>query len=306
MKTSESTGEIFKALVEAAAELGMVAKTGRMTEGARYDFASIDDYEKVWRPVLTKHGLTVTSSVFHMQELDPGEYRNGTKFYRHEIGMQTRAIHSSGEWLEVTSYGVGFDTSDKGPGKAQTYARKYGVAGLLGLSTSDDVDGSDVTAGQGQAQKPAATPPARKAATRKKAAKPAEKPAQAPATPPPGDPPRDPLQTINSTQGKALWTAWNARLNAIGAKPDPGIRAKALKEVILEGWGFESSATITQEKYPEILQAATTYERPEHGDSDPEPPPEDGLRTGNDDPPEKGFGPDPDDPAGEIPDSELL
>ena len=64
--------------------------------------------------------------------------KDGTPQHAYAVSIFLRLVHKSGQWIEVESIGEGQDRGDKSTYKALTGARKYGVAMLLGLITTDD------------------------------------------------------------------------------------------------------------------------------------------------------------------------
>lgn len=57
------------------------------------------------------------------------------------IGINLRIVHvESGDAIDVWSAGAGRDSQDKGPGKAITYATKYGLLKTLMIRGEDDPD----------------------------------------------------------------------------------------------------------------------------------------------------------------------
>ena len=69
------------------------------------------------------------------------------------VGIVTRLIHSSGQWIEGTLY---MPTSDPRPqtiGSAITYGRRYALCPIAGIASDDDDDGNQA---QGQPAETAA------------------------------------------------------------------------------------------------------------------------------------------------------
>jgi hypothetical protein len=85
------------------------------------------DLASIWeaiREALTAHGLSV------VQLPAPGD--NGT------LRLHTRLLHESGEWLESEIQMPLGKQDPQGYGSALTYARRYGLAALLGIVQEDD------------------------------------------------------------------------------------------------------------------------------------------------------------------------
>jgi hypothetical protein len=154
MRSSEYINELCAALALAQAEFRSVAKTGRNQQQS-YDYADTEDYLRVARPILAKHGLSVVSSCSEVVAAGvmPTRQRDWP-IWRARVVV--RILHSSGQWLEGDAWGDGADGGDKGVYKAQTGGRKYGLALLLGLATGDDAEGDERT----DTEVRATTPPA--------------------------------------------------------------------------------------------------------------------------------------------------
>jgi len=146
MNQSESIAKLAPALVAAVAEMGPVSKSGNNTFD-RYTYAKLEDYVKAVAPVLAKHDLCLMSGVPEVFCLESRTTRNGGTENACRARLTMRLLHKSGEWIEAESFGEGQDRADKATYKAITGARKYGIASLLGLATSDDPE-SDEQVGQ--------------------------------------------------------------------------------------------------------------------------------------------------------------
>lgn len=71
-------------------------------------------------------------------------------------GVRTMLLHVSGQWIANTCF---CEPKDKGPqamGSVNTYLRRYGLAGVVGIAQADD----DAEAGQPRAPKPKREAPA--------------------------------------------------------------------------------------------------------------------------------------------------
>lgn len=121
----------------------------RMKNGGTfsYSYSSLDSVLSACRPVLSKHGLAI-SWVFEAGE------RHGWVITRLLWGSETLESR-------LPAYG-GNDMQSLG--SAITYAKRYGLTGLIGVTAEEDDDGASAGT-QAQQQKPAtrapaATPPA--------------------------------------------------------------------------------------------------------------------------------------------------
>lgn len=142
MNTSTNTKEIATALAAAQGEFRSVQKSGNNTYD-RYKYAKLEDYVEAVGNVLPKHGLSRLASVEEIIPMDDRETQNGKKEHVVRVKLVLRIMHTSGEWIEMPSYGEGQDRADKAIYKAITGAHKYALASALGLATTDDPENDD-------------------------------------------------------------------------------------------------------------------------------------------------------------------
>lgn len=130
MTHSENIAELGAALAATQAELDPAVKDSRNPHlGNRYaDLAACWDALKA---VLPKHGLSVVQA--------------GTMVDGHAV-LSTMLVHSSGQWIRgITPLAYGEHrglTPMQCLGSAWTYARRYGLAAITGL-TAEDSDAAD-------------------------------------------------------------------------------------------------------------------------------------------------------------------
>jgi hypothetical protein len=148
MQTSESVANIFKAIIQAQSEFTPAVKDATNPH-FRSKYANFDSIVDTIRPVLAKNGLAF---------MQPTVDIDGKLF------IKTRIIHGSGEWIE-SSYPVNPVKNDpQGYGSALTYARRYSLSSILGITSDEDDDGNKSShppqqkAYQPQIQKPQSPP----------------------------------------------------------------------------------------------------------------------------------------------------
>jgi len=131
MQTSESIGQIAAALAAAQAVMG-----GALKDSANPFFKSkYADLESVWgaaRAALTSNGLAIVQGTDGLPD--------------NQIGVTTRLIHTSGEWISSTIWMTPKDMTPQSVGSTITYARRYGLAAMVGIYQTDD----DAEAAQGR------------------------------------------------------------------------------------------------------------------------------------------------------------
>lgn len=161
MKTSESVKEIAAALAAAQAEMGRVIKDKtakvqtKIGGGYSFDYADLPSMLDVVKPALAKHNIALVQAA----EVPDGVLR-----------LDTRLLHSSGEWIESSLSMKPDDTSPQKIGSAITYARRYALGCMVGVAAEDEDDDGNAAQGnmaqvtQRPRQQPASTPPAEPAA----------------------------------------------------------------------------------------------------------------------------------------------
>lgn len=142
MRSSEKTEQIGAALAAAQAEFRAVPKNGQNTYD-KYSYAKLEDYVKVSMPILAKHHISILTSVDQTETLEVRLSSKGNKEYGVRVKCSIRLLHESGQWVEADVWGEGQDRSDKAIYKAITGARKYGIAAMLGLATTDDPEADE-------------------------------------------------------------------------------------------------------------------------------------------------------------------
>lgn len=131
ISTSETLGELSTALAKAQGELTDPEKN---TKGYNYKYADLPIMLKTIRPVLTKHDLSFV------------QFTSGGD--DNFVQVTTRLMHKSGEWMEST-FSMPIEIK-KGMSLAQnigstlTYARRYSIQSVVGISGDADTDHNDV------------------------------------------------------------------------------------------------------------------------------------------------------------------
>lgn len=142
MQTSTTITEIAKALAEAQGEFRGVQKSGN-NKFDNYSYAKLEDYVRSVGNAMHRHGLSRVASVEEIFPLEDRETSNGKKEHVVRVKLLMRIMHTSGEWIEVPSFGEGQDRGDKAIYKAITGAHKYALASAMGLATTDDPENDD-------------------------------------------------------------------------------------------------------------------------------------------------------------------
>ena len=125
------------------ADLGPIEKDQKMVvknkEGRKvgeYDYISHDAVAAHVRPAFIDHGIMVVPTIL-------GSSKDGNRTEL-KVGIKFINTDDPQDFIEVESVGYGVDNSDKGPGKAYSYAVKYAYLKLLMLNSFDDADAGAV------------------------------------------------------------------------------------------------------------------------------------------------------------------
>jgi len=129
IRQSESIIKLSAAFVAAQAEMDHAARDSKNPH-FRSSYASLSSCLDACRPALNKHGIAI------MQGTARGEGR--------QIVVTTRLIHQSGEWMESDLSLPSDKDNAQGAGSAISYARRYALCGLVGISDVDD-DGNEAS-----------------------------------------------------------------------------------------------------------------------------------------------------------------
>ena len=153
---SAQVDQLFAALVAFQSEAPNVIKKAKadLGKGGAWTYAPLSVVRHIMRPVLAKHGIGIL-------QLPHQRYDANTNSYR--VGVSTRLIHSSGQWLQSPPmWCVPVDFSGTPSlraihfGSALTYARRYSYEATLGIVASKDDDG---VAGSGLSRSSEDKPP---------------------------------------------------------------------------------------------------------------------------------------------------
>ena len=161
INTTTPESQLNASFVKALGELRNVAKNA-VNPHFRNRYASLDAILDDVRPILASHNLGLSQEPL---------FEDG------KAGVVTRIIHASGETRESTLLLPIKDQTAQGVGSALTYAKRYAISSILGITADDDDDGE-------LASKPVVAKPIIKAeAPKPKPEKAPESPKELPSTP---------------------------------------------------------------------------------------------------------------------------
>ena len=128
---------IYSALAKCQAKCKLAGKSGKNTFDG-YSYAMLEDYIEVIRVPMAENGLSLTVTVKTIERLACRKTKSGNDEQVVQICLQGTLNHESGEQIVAEVYGEGQDRSDKAIYKAITGGKKYLIADLFNIATSDD------------------------------------------------------------------------------------------------------------------------------------------------------------------------
>ena len=120
-RKSESIAALAKALVATQGQLKAVTRT---SEGYNYKFADLTACWNSVRQPMTDSGLALVQTT-RLTE-------------RGENVLETTLIHTSGEWISGEMLITPIKNDPQSLGSSLSYARRYGMMAILGVSADDD------------------------------------------------------------------------------------------------------------------------------------------------------------------------
>lgn len=122
MKSSESINELASALCNAQSQMGGAVKDSA-NPFFKSSYADLTSVIKAIKQPFADNGLSYTQF--------PVSNENG-------VGVSTRLMHVSGQWLEMEYTLPTVKKDPQASGSAITYARRYALQSIAGIPTADD------------------------------------------------------------------------------------------------------------------------------------------------------------------------
>ena len=251
---------IYSALAKCQSECKLAGKSGKNTFDG-YTYAMLEDYIEVIRKPMSENGLSLTVSVKTIERLPCRKTQSGKEEQVVQVCLQGTLSHESEEQIVAEVYGEGQDRSDKAIYKAITGGKKYLIADLFNIATSDDPEGSSDHERDNSPQIAGKAPVSQTPA----------KATMAPLTTGTGVPASImSVKTVNQTlAGQAPGKTNDQRLGegiissiqydeTIALLRKHNIVTKKWRSWLKDVYGFESLANMTTEKYEEIKTVVTT------------------------------------------------
>jgi hypothetical protein len=139
--------QIAKAIIGVMNDVKSIEKNMQVGSGS-YGYKGVADKDVKQKigEAMQKHGLamlpiSVEPNIQIERWEEAGKQKQSTFT---EVRTKYLLLHTSGQSIEVSGYGHGIDSGDKGAGKATTYALKYALLYLFMVPTGniDDADNS--------------------------------------------------------------------------------------------------------------------------------------------------------------------
>ena len=244
----ETMSPTISKLAEALSKVQAVIEGSKLDSNNPFFKSRYSTLSSVWdacRKPIAENGLSV------VQTMEPVEGK---------CAVTTTLLHVSGEWIRGTVTMKPVKDDPQAVGSCITYARRYSLAAIIGISPEDD-DGNDGSGRNDMDQRPPAD--RRPAQTAPEAAKEADRPLPWEEG---GPAPVPTTGTINASLKKITQAKFTALQGVLKAnKIDP----KKWKTWLIETHGFDSVAAVTEAAYQEIFDTVTKHPGTISGEREP-------------------------------------
>lgn len=122
MKTSETTREIYPAIIALQSQMETIKRDKKVSAGKySFNYAPLDSIMETMKPLFKVNGLAIIQAVDSER-------------------LTSRLIHTSGEWIESETFLNKDHANMQGFGGEVTFKRRYALSALIGLVSDDDND----------------------------------------------------------------------------------------------------------------------------------------------------------------------
>ena len=142
---SDETLSVVQAVNAVQADLEAVAKAGERTGSVRFNYRRIDDVVAALHPLLAKHGVVIVPKVRNHATVDATVDSGRSGWTMTTLHVRYRVYGPAGDYITVDAVGEGMDNSDKGVGKAASYAYKTFISQLFSIPTHDPANDVEAT-----------------------------------------------------------------------------------------------------------------------------------------------------------------
>tara|TARA_R110000796_G_scaffold70865_8_gene160855 strand:- start:1312 stop:1992 length:681 start_codon:yes stop_codon:yes gene_type:complete len=126
---------IYQRIHAIMSELKYIRKGDKQVNG-QYSFAGHDEVTARCHEMLVKYRVVINPTVTSFEQ-----ETNRTAVF---LQLTFINIDNPSDTMITQSFGYGVDNQDKGPGKAISYAYKYGLLKVFALETGDDAEKFDI------------------------------------------------------------------------------------------------------------------------------------------------------------------
>lgn len=134
MRTSETIEALAKSLAAAQGEMKN-APLNKTNPHFRSRYADLAGVRDAIMPSLAKHKLSIVQ---------------GTEITERGAVLCTRLMHESGQWIESVYPLPSVTDNPQALGSALTYARRYSLAAIVGITADEDDDANEAQANAGK------------------------------------------------------------------------------------------------------------------------------------------------------------
>lgn len=150
-KADTASLNIYQRMLAATSEINRVAKNLKVdiSKSQSYKAVAESDVLEAVKPIEEKYGIysyPVSREIIKDEAYTTTTEYDGRKSEKTTFFMRLKTVYrfvnvdNPAEYIDITTYGDGVDTQDKAPGKAMTYADKYGLLKAYKIQTGDDPD----------------------------------------------------------------------------------------------------------------------------------------------------------------------
>lgn len=215
MQTTNGAGLIFEAIPKIMGEVDPIAKV-RRNQSQGYQFRGIDDVYAALQLILSKYGVFTVPEVLDESRVERANKSGGTLTFV-SLKIRYRFYAIDGSSVDAVVIGEGMDSGDKATNKAMSVAHKYALLQVFAIPTEEAKDPEEDS--------------------------PEPLPVQEKQHPGPEKSPQKPtFRVITEAQRKRLW----AISSSAGIAEEEG-------RLIIQKYGYDSSAKITNEHYDKII-----------------------------------------------------
>ncbi len=140
IRHTEKIGALAAAMAKAQGAMKLAEKSAENPH-FRSKYADLASIRDACVPALSANGIMLTQPVV----------ADGNR-----VTVLTKLIHSSGEWIEAPLTMQAAQATPQGIGSTITYAKRYGLAALVGVAAGEEDD--DGNAGSGRVEPPKPQP----------------------------------------------------------------------------------------------------------------------------------------------------